>query len=100
MMDLCITLAPDGGLRLVLPGGRFLDVGETLATVHFIKRILMDAKNGKPALADQQRGYIGEFPTQHIIEIWKKEDALKKAEQAKEAFAAKGIDLDTLEISL
>lgn len=95
-MNLQITLAPDGGLRLILPAGRHLDVGFGAEAMHFIKRILMDANAG----LREQRGYIGEYPTQHIIEIWKKEDALRKAEQAKEEFAAKGIDLEALDFQL
>lgn len=99
-MDLRITLAPDGGLRLLLPTNRHLDVGMTASTMHFIRRILMDAKNGKPALADQQPGYIGEFPTQHIIDIWRKQDEAQRAEAKKVEFKEKGIDLEALDFRL
>lgn len=95
-MELRITLAPDGGLRLILPEGRALDVGMTASSMHFIRRILMDANEGKR----DQRGYIGEFPTQHIINIWKKQDEAKRLEAKKEEFAALGIDVDALDISL
>ena len=113
-MDLRITLAPDGGLRLLLPAGRALDIGATSSTMHFIQRILKDAGEGKR----ERRGYIGEFPTQHVIDLWQKQDAAAKeearaeriaaeyakaaeqAERAKEEFAAKGIDLEELEFRL
>lgn len=102
-MELRITLAPDGGLRLLLPQGRALDVGATASTMHYIQRILRDAGEGKR----DQRGYIAEFPTQHIIDIWRKQDAAEKmlaeAERAaarKEEFKELGIDLDVLDIRL
>lgn len=94
-MDLKVTLAPDGGLRLILPTGRPLDVGNTAASLRFIQRILMNAKQ-----PEERRGHIGEFPTQHIIEIWRKEDLRLQAEANKEKFAGMGIDVTTLDISL
>lgn len=93
-MELKITLAPDGGLRLILPTGRSLDVGTTDASLRFIQRILMNVGTG------EKRGHIGEFPTQHIIEIWRKEDLRLKLEADKGRFKDMGIDLETLEISL
>lgn len=93
-MDLRITLAPDGGLRLILPTGRPLDVGATAASLRFIQRILMNVGTG------EKRGHIGDFPTQHIIEIWRKEDLRLQAEASKERFTDLGIDLSKLEISL
>lgn len=93
-MDLRITLAPDGGLRLILPTGRPLDVGNTEASLRFIQRILMNV--GKPP----QRGHIGDFPTQHVIEIWRREDLARQVTATKGSFKAQGIDIDKLEISL
>lgn len=102
-MTLQITLAPDGGLRLILPGGRGLNVGTSAAAMHFIRRILLDVREGKPT----QRGYIGEFPTQHIIDIWRKQDfeareavAVERAEAQRAEFEARGIDLEALDIQL
>lgn len=102
-MELRITLAPDGGLRLLLPQNRALDIGTSPSTMHYIQRILRDAGEGKR----NQRGYIGEFPTQHVIDIWRKQDAAEKAlaeaERAaaeKEKFRELGIDVDGLEIQL
>lgn len=94
-MELKVTLAPDGGLRLILPTGRPLDVGNTAASLRFIQRILMQAK--APV---ERRGHIGDFPTQHIIEIWRREDLRLQAEANKEKFADMGIDLAGLDISL
>lgn len=96
MTELKITLAPDGGLRLILPTNRTLDLGTNTASLRFLQRILRDANSGKR----EQRGYIAEFPTQHIIEIWKREDAKKQLEARKEEFAAMGIDVEKLDISL
>lgn len=102
-MELRITLAPDGGLRLLLPQNRALDVGAGPSTLRYIQRILRDAASGQR----DQRGYIAEYPTQHIIEIWKRQDAAEKAlaeaERAvarKEEFKELGIDLDLLDIRL
>lgn len=94
-MELRVTLAPDGGLRLILPTNRSLDVGNTAASLRFIQRILMNAKKRQ-----ERRGHIGEFPTQHVIEIWRKEDLRLQAEASKEKFAGMGIDVEGLDISL
>lgn len=102
-MELRITLAPDGGLRLILPSGRGLNLGSTQSSLHYIQHILRDAASGKR----DQRGYIAEFPTQHVIDIWRAQDRAEKelaeAERAaarKEEFKERGIDLDVLDIRL
>lgn len=95
-MELRITLAPDGGLRLILPSNRSLDLGNTVAALRFIQRILMDMRQGKR----DQRNYIGVFPTQHVIDIWKREDAKRRAEADKDRFKEMGIDVEGLDISL
>lgn len=95
-MELRVTLAPDGGLRLILPTGRPLDVGATASSVRFIQRILMDVRQKRR----DQRGYVGEFPTQHVIEIWKKQDEEGKRLAAVERIKEMGIELDKLDISL
>ena len=113
-MELRIALAPDGGLRLILPTGRGLNVGATPSSLRYIQRILRDAGSGKR----HQRGYIAEFPTQHVIDIWRKRDTIareeaaqKRAEEARERAEAEaveerekfkelGIDLDVLDIRL
>jgi hypothetical protein len=102
-MELRITLAPDGGLRLLLPTGRGLNIGLGPSSLQFIRRILLNEAKGKR----DQRGYIGEFPTQHILDIWRAQDTAGREEATKEAAAAKkaefkelGIDLDALDIRL
>lgn len=95
-MELSVTLAPDGGLRVVLPTRRTLDLGTEASALRFLLRILRDQANGKR----DQRGCIGEFPTQHVIEIWRKEDLRQQAEAQKERFVGMGIDLGTLEFEL
>lgn len=94
-MELRVTLAPDGGLRLILPTGRPLDVGNTAASLRFIQRILMNAKEKV-----ERSGHIGEFPTQHVIEIWRREDLRLKVEAEKEKFLEMGIDVAGLDITL
>lgn len=93
-MDLRITLAPDGGLRLILPTGRSLDVGTTDAALRFIQRILRNAGTG------EKRNHIGDFPTQAVIEIWRREDLAVKREAQRGRFEDLGIDIAALDISL
>lgn len=95
-MDLRITLAPDGGLRLVLPSNRTLDVGNTASALKYIQRILRDAAEGDR----ERRGYVREFPTQHVIEIWKRQDDEKKIAATKDRLKEMGIEIDKLEISI
>lgn len=98
-MELRVTLGPNNSLRLILPTGRPLDVGNTEASLRFIQRILMGAKN-KPRRGQEQPGHIAEFPTQHVIDIWKREDAKQQVEADKGRFKDMGINLETLDISL
>lgn len=93
-MELRVTLAPSGGLRLILPTNRALDVGATPAALRFIQRILVNVGTG------EKRGHIAEFPTQHVIDIWKREDARKQVEAQKDKFKDMGIDLEKLDILL
>lgn len=93
-MELKVTLAPNGGLRLILPTGRPLDVGTTEASLRFIQRILMNVGSG------EKRGHIGEFPTQHVIEIWRKQDLAAQREADLGRFEDMGINLAELDISL
>lgn len=93
-MDLRVTLAPDGGLRLILPTGRPLDIGTTDASLRFIQRILMNVGKG------ERKGHIGDFPTQHIIEIWRRQDLAAQREANVERFEEMGIDVSALDISI
>lgn len=113
-MRLEISLSPDGGLRLHLPSGhaRYLDIsvsttekctctecGETTrvpiepASLKAIRRILRDAASGKR----DAPGYIGEFPTQAVIDAWMKQ---KEEESIAAASERLGVDLAALEITL
>ena len=95
-MELRVTLAPNGGLRLILPTNRTLDVGTTASALRYIQRILRDVADKKR----EQRGYVGEFPTQHVIEIWRKQDEEKKIAASVERLKEMGIEIDSLEISI
>jgi hypothetical protein len=102
-MKLELSLAPSGDLRLHLPSGRFLDFTDSVGGLRTIKKILSEATAG---LCDQ-RGYIGEFPTQHVIDAWLRQDQVEKdlaqkrrEEEEREAWRERGIDLDKLEIKL
>lgn len=96
-MELQVTLAPDGGLRVILPRNRrTLDLGNDVAALHFLQRILRDAATG----VRDERGYIAEFPTQHVIEIWKREAKKAALEAKREEFASMGIDIKGLDIRL
>lgn len=118
-MDLRISLSPTGGLRLHIPGARdrTLDIpveysekvecpccGEVSVTrvqasaLRTIKRILRNAEDYVPGKAE--RGHIGAFPTQEIIEAWQRTDAKKKSEDAAAKWAAKGVDVKALEFKL
>lgn len=87
-------------LILILPSGkRSLAVPATAAGLTYIKRILLDAKR-----IDHEappKGYIREYPTQHVIELWMRQDrARQQAEREIEVEEKYGIKLDSLEIRL
>ena len=110
-MSLQVDLASDGGLAVILPGGRSLNLGFDTAALRFLFRILEEQKRGKPERGSEKPGFIGEFPTQHVIEIWRKQDLARqsaeslaeqreRAEERRAELAAKGIDIDALDISI
>lgn len=104
------------GLQVHLPSGRTLDIRADEAGVRFLERMLRDADEN--AHYERTRsGYIGDFPTQHIIDIWEREDKNRAAinEQVKEIKARKkreareaterkwadqGVDLGSMEFKL
>lgn len=120
-MELSITLAPNGGLRIQVPNAkRTLDIpidyvetvecpccGErsrvpvSSSALRTFKRIIVEAEEyrGKP-----QPGHIGAFPTQAVVDAWLRQDREDKAkaaaQAARDAAAARGIDLDALDIKL
>lgn len=105
-MEISISLSPDGGLRLHLPTGRqrTLDVPATGQGARFIVKMLKSVSEGKR----DEPGHIGEFPTQAVVETWLRQDrdarakaaAKAAAQTARDAAAARGIDLDKLNITL
>lgn len=101
-MELRISLAPGGDLRLHLPSGRWLDLGGDYA-LKFVQKMLREA----PRYADpgsQPKGYCRGFPTQAVVDAWIKQDTEAKreaaAERAKADAEALGIDLAVLDFRL
>lgn len=88
-----IDLSPTGELLLYLPTGRALEIQASPAGVGYILRVLREHKKG---LRDQP-GYIKQFPTQHVIDKWVKENKVKVME---ERASKLGIDLNKLEINI
>lgn len=104
------------GLVVHLPSGRTLNVRADESGVRFIERMLRDADE-RAHYERKRSGYIGDFPTQHVIDIWEREERNKRAIDAqlaeinynkklaaeaalKAKWAARGIDLDKLEIDI
>ena len=87
-----IELTPSGYFRLHQTDTVSVEIPVSAAGAEAIARILRERqyaprpKIGTPA-----------FPTQHVINIWMKEDARRKYEAER---ADLGIDLDELEIEL
>lgn len=118
-MKLEISLSPSG-FFLHLPTGRKLEIavgtrekvtceccGETAAatvkpaSLQMLQRVLHDAASGKR----DQPGYIGEFPTQAVLDIWSKhftaERKIKSAEERRQELLEKtGIDVKNVEFGL
>lgn len=116
-MELRVSLSPTGGLRLHIPDAkRTLDIpveyaekvecpccGEKSTTtvsstaLRTIKRLLRNAEDytGSP-----ERGHIGAFPTQAVLDAWLRADARRKVEDEKTKWAEKGVDVDALEFRL
>lgn len=96
MDPLRISLAPSGDLRLHLPSGRSLDFPPNEGGLRLIQQTLRNADSGQR----HERGHIGSFPTQHVIEAWKKQDVAAKREAVRESYAERGIDIEALEFKL
>lgn len=96
-MKLEISLAPSGDIRLHLPSGRTLDVGDTVASLQYIRRIIRSADAGER----DQHGHIGLFPTQAIIDAWKAADDTRKIEEGKRILSEDlGLDINALELRI
>lgn len=97
-----IDLNSNGGLELILPDARRLDIPATVGGLEYIKRVLMDHHRG----LRNQRGYIGTLPTQHAVDKafadeFLKQKAIKAAKEKAEGMKKKlDIDWDKLEINL
>jgi hypothetical protein len=100
-----IDLSASGGLRLVLPGGRSVEIPSTTGGLLYIEKILKDHRDG----VKYQRGYIGTLPTQHSVDkhfadefLARKREAAAKdaAAQAKTKASKLNIDYDKLSFTL
>lgn len=98
-----ISLAPNGGLALHLPSGRHLEIGLNPGGLANLRKVLQDAHDYAET-GSAKRGYIGAFPTQAVLDVWKAEDDARKEEERKQALAEReielGISLSTLDISI
>lgn len=96
-----ISLAPSGRLTLHLPSERTLEIQNSEGGMLALTKILRDYNTGESA---EDKGYIREFPTQHVLNKWLREDSIRKAQAAKERAEAAaqemGVNLDELDISL
>ena len=94
-----ITLAPSGGLLAHLPSGRTIDLGDNPEALKFLQRILRDEARGTTG----QRGYIGAFPTQEIVNAWKGQvstEASREADRRRKALTDLGINPDDFILEL
>lgn len=102
-MKLEISLAPDGNLLVHLPSGRSLELGLNVAGLGHLRKLLTDASLYRET-GEHQRGYIGAFPSQSIIDGWLKEDNERKLAEARERRAEQeaelGFKFDDLNISI
>jgi hypothetical protein len=93
-MRLEVSLAPSGDLRLHFEK-RSVDISNNEAGLRIIKRILFNAEEKV-----ERPGHIRQFPTQHVVDAWMMKDKADRAQAERDAFAAEGIALDELDISL
>jgi hypothetical protein len=98
------------GLRVHLPSGRTLDIRADESGVRFLERMLRDADENAHY---ERKGYLRGFPTQHVVDLWQREDKNRAllAEQIEEAKQRKseerasqwrdrGIELSALDFDL
>lgn len=79
-MALEVDLSPSGNLQLRLTTGRTLEVPPTIDGVKYLIRMIRESRPSRPP-NEQRKGYLRDFPTQHVIEQWKKKDAARRQEQ-------------------
>lgn len=98
-MKLEISLSPNGELRLHLPDrrARTLDIPASEAGLAYLLKLLKQVQEG----VRERKGYIGEFPTQAVIDAWAKAAAVQRAEESIAAASERlGVDIEKLEISI
>jgi hypothetical protein len=86
---------------------RTLAVPANTHGVGYLKKIIAEAKKER-GLNGQLKGHIRDFPTQHVVDAWIKQDRARKDADAAEARIAErakieetyGIDLNKLEINI
>lgn len=103
-MKLEVSLSPTGDIRLHIPTAkdeRTLDISATDYGAMFLQRILKDAASGRR----DQPGYIGQFPTQAVLDAWAKEFKRRRQEASveerrEELLEKHGVDIDKVEFEL
>lgn len=97
-MELRLSLAPGGDLRLHVSDRRSLDIPATEAGLAYILKLLRE----QPRNAENPpRGYIGAFPTQAVVNRLASHFRAQHAEREREALTEKlGIDIAALEFKL
>jgi len=76
-----IDIGADGQFALTLPSGRILSVPNSPHAAQFIYKLLWDASHG-----GSDRGYIGSYPTQAIVNEWDRSERMKAARDEQAAF--------------
>jgi hypothetical protein len=90
-----LFLSPSGGLTLRTPQGRTLDFGDSTASLRLLKQTLQNARN--MTLETQAAGHCRNFPTQHVVDAWLREDREREASRTAQAL---GVDLGKVEFQL
>lgn len=90
-----LSLSPSGNLQLRTPQGRTLDFGDNVASLRLLKQTLQEA--ARMTRETQRAGHCRNFPTQHVVDAWLREDREREKERAAQAI---GIDLAKVEFQL
>lgn len=106
-MSLEIDLQGDEFILLLPNSDRRLFIPATPACIDYLKKIISDCKENWTS-RDQPTGYIRNFPTQHVIDKWLKENQAKKEKEAEDSAKKRvnelqekyGVDITKLGISL
>lgn len=90
-----LSLTRSGELQLRTPSGRTLDISDTPAGIRLLKQILRNAAT--MTQETQLPGHCRNFPTQHVVDAWMRED---RERERKRTAAALGVDLAKVEFQL